>query len=989
MRRLFLAGLFTAGLVAGTSVSWAKTTSDLSGKVTDKSNQDVLPGVTVTITSPQLIGGSKSATTNEKGEYRFPALTPGTYSVTGTMSGFDTTKEEIRVLLGKEAVLNLTMAVTGVTAEVAVVGEAPVVETSSSTVKTSIDDELVQNIPILNRDFLTLATLAPGVNRDPDSTGSININGGRVTDTNFQLDGLNITDAGTGTRGAQVNLDAIQELEVVTNGYNAEYGRAQGGIINVITKSGGNDYHGTGSYYYRGSRFDGSSNDVSISRDARRTAGDCDAAGKPSCDTLVPTQDFNRSDVYLTGEGPIVRDKLWFFATGEYLKNEDAVLGLREEWDAGLTTDTKGLSIFAKGTAQPSQSNTLSVLFNNDPRDLTNSQMGIRGTSSYWTNQVTPDRTEGGWLLNARDTHVVNSSLFIEALAGYQKDKVEAKPKNEGGFFGAALYPSDGIYVERGGRYPFAFALDRNRIEAKVDATYYADWAGSHTFKAGVDAERLNSQQTNDYAPQLFGLDESTWDSSTRYSVRFPSDNTAPVDLDGNGVIDNDPNTFELIGYAFGFDTRQANFNVKGTAVSAYVQDEWQLPKGITLNLGARLDKEVTVQNIGGNVNVAPRFGISWDPKENGKFQVFGNTGLTYDKLFLDSLTYSFSGAIATLYIYPNPYNGFGAAFGIPPQPPFLFRDFDPSHPESGALAAGAASTPDKAIVDPNLKNPYTWYSTLGFKAEVIHDLEMGVSLLHREGKDLLQDIETNKRYDPNAVSTGGLVSIDPNFNHIKLLTNVNSSKYNALQFEINKRFSNRWQLLANYTYSKAQGDGRDYTRLPSAGNNVDGDDPRLFTQEYSVLSYDRTHVVNISGNVNLPLDFQVGWSGVYETGTPYSKLFTINQAAINDGLFPASELRNATYIGGKNTFRLPSLTSIDLHLQKNFNLGSGGAGKNVQILADVFNVLDGDAAITVNQTVQYGDFDHNGTNEFRDVFGKPTQRQFGRRFQLGAKLSF
>jgi hypothetical protein len=310
----------------------------------------------------------------------------------------------------------------------------------------------------------------------------------------------------------------------------------------------------------------------------------------------------------------------------------------------------------------------------------------------------------------------------------------------------------------------------------------------------------------------------------------------------------------------------------------------------------------------------------------------------------------------------------------------FSFSDFDPQNPGNGALGGGSA-TPSISVVDEDIKNPYTWYSSVGARAEVIKDLAVGVTVIHREGNDLLQDIEINKEFVPGV----GLVSIDPTYNFIKQLTNVNSSEYNGLQFEVNKRFSNRWQLLANYTLSKAEGDGRDYTRLPSAGQNQDGDDPRLFEKEYSVLSYDRTHVLNISGNVNLPYDVQVGWSGNYQTGTPYSQLFTINQRSIDDGLFEQNQLRDLTYVGGKNSLRLPSQTNLDLHLQKNFDLKFA----EIQLLGDVFNIFDEDTSVKVNQSVTYNDFDGDGDNEFSPTFGKATERRYGRRFQLGAKVAF
>jgi len=242
---VFVALAFVAcGLAA--NVAYSQTTGEIAGTVTDNNNSP-LPGAAVEARSTAL-QGTRSSVTDAAGRFRFAALPPGLYTVTASLSGF--TKVErtnIRVTLGGVASVPVMMAVSGVKEEIVVTGEAPVIDMSRTTIGVTGSSEQISRLP-LARNFVSIMSTAPGTGTD--NSGGITVYGATGLENQYIIDGVNTTGIKIGDQGKLLNNEFVQEVEVKTGGYEAEYGRALGGIVNVVTKSGGNEFHGDIFGYY-------------------------------------------------------------------------------------------------------------------------------------------------------------------------------------------------------------------------------------------------------------------------------------------------------------------------------------------------------------------------------------------------------------------------------------------------------------------------------------------------------------------------------------------------------------------------------------------------------------------------------------------------------------------------------------------------------------------------------------------------------------------
>jgi len=230
-------------IVAFPAVAQITQTGTLNGTVYDQEKQP-LPGVTVSISSPALILPSMETVTNERGHWRFPALPPGTYTVTFKLPGFKTlVREGIQVNVGVNTTLDATLEQSAVEESVVVTGQAPTVDIQRTTMTASMTREILQNLPAA-RNLGTFFNMAPGV-----SSGIVH--GSSERDNTYNIDGVNITDPVTGTQAGSFGMDVMEELSIQTGGLPAEYGSVRGGVVNVVTRSGGNKFSGSASFYYR------------------------------------------------------------------------------------------------------------------------------------------------------------------------------------------------------------------------------------------------------------------------------------------------------------------------------------------------------------------------------------------------------------------------------------------------------------------------------------------------------------------------------------------------------------------------------------------------------------------------------------------------------------------------------------------------------------------------------------------------------------------
>ncbi|MGH9319954.1 MAG: carboxypeptidase regulatory-like domain-containing protein, partial [Vicinamibacteria bacterium] len=291
----------------------AQTTGNIDGTVSDDTGA-VLPGANVTISSEALLGGSRSTVTNDRGTFRFPSLAIGDYSVQAELPGFETVRvDNVAVGLGATATVPITLKVASVSETVTVVGESPIVDVRNAGTGTNFDNEILEEVPT-RRQMADLMQLAPGMTTDFGDGGTSRVIafGSNRQSNSWNVDGINVTAPETGSAWLDVNVDNIEEIQVYGTGAPAEYGSHTGAVLNVVTKKGGNEFSGGASYFGQWDAL--TDNNVLADTESGQV---CDAES-PTCTPFF--RDVYREFNARVG-GPIAADRIWFYASGQYSRN--------------------------------------------------------------------------------------------------------------------------------------------------------------------------------------------------------------------------------------------------------------------------------------------------------------------------------------------------------------------------------------------------------------------------------------------------------------------------------------------------------------------------------------------------------------------------------------------------------------------------------------------------------------------------------------------
>jgi hypothetical protein len=390
--------------ITGTASVSAQSTGGLRGVVTDP-HGDPLPGVIIGISSDGRPVPNGAQVTDAAGAFQASALPPGDdYSVKASFPALATViVSEVAINAARVTLVKIIMQPAGELRErVEVRAEPQIVDLESTTTETRFSAEFVDALPILGRNYQDVLTLAPGVS-DVDGDGNPNIHGARDTDVGTLVDGISTTDPLTGKLGAQLNIESIQEIEVKTSGATAEFGRAQGGFANVITKSGGNDFEGTFKAFWRGSALDG---DGAGGTDPRLHAGLGGAAlGELEFDDYLP---------FLSLAGPLVRDRAWFFVALEYIQIEEPVNVVSAAFVSGIREQRH----FGKLTWQVGANHRLALSLNYDPQQFLN-----EGLNSFTPQETGFTVEAGGLLVSLKDVSVLSPTVVLEtAVAHFEGD---------------------------------------------------------------------------------------------------------------------------------------------------------------------------------------------------------------------------------------------------------------------------------------------------------------------------------------------------------------------------------------------------------------------------------------------------------------------------------------------------------------------------------------------------------------------------------------
>jgi len=895
---LVLSILVVSGLYAQTSTSGA-----ITGRVTD--NSAGLPGATVEVKSSGQMG-SRTEITDSNGEFRFSLLPPGVYNLTASLSGFSGVRQDnIQVGLGRTVSLDVKMNAQ-LSEQITVTGAAPVVDVTSATQGANITAETMRTLPFA-RNFTAVAQVAPGTSSDAVGT---TVYGSTGAENQYVIDGLNTTGVERGQEGKRLNTEFIQEVEVITGGLNAEYGRMTGGIINAITKSGSNEFHGDLFGYTASGGFQ-SDNTTAVSR--------------PATSTTIAEID-KQEDYGANLGGYILKDRLWFF--GAYDRVQQTNLSRRINVPlvipGGTTIPVGGTQasdiqrdLYAgKLSLALSSNHSFNLSVFGDPSSTDGVLPGavLAGPPSTYsgTNET------GGSDVILRYSGIYGSNWTVNGSAGSHKEKnLSSGPgKDIGQVQDLTVVPNI-----RSGGYGFVQDQMFKREVGKLDISAFL---GSHQIKFGGDRENLSAENSN-----LFTGGDRVRKRCTTSVVA----GGAPCPA-GNIYYTHEGYTNDTVD-----KLNPATFNASLIPAltsapdtindSLYVQDSWRMRSNLTLNLGVRWEK----QEVGGrdgnaaitlDDNFAPRAGFIWDVMNNGRSKLYTNFGRFYESIPMDINLRSFGGEIS---LQSNNFD---------PTPGNFTPDLTAPKFASGRNYSflGGSTVP----VDPDLKGQYVDEILVGYDQEVMANLAIGIKGTYRDLGSVIEDMLVIEQGDYFIANPGSGIGKNAGFLSEDIApANEAERKYVGVELHANKRFSNNYQMFASYLWSRLEGnyDGLFQVSTGQLDPNINSayDYADFALNNDGLLSNDRTHQVKFYGSYTVPNSLarglDLGVSAYWQSGAPLTGL----------GYEFAGYRNYEYYLTERGSLgRGPSDYEADIHIGYPINFASG---MSVRVLLDAFNVLD------------------------------------------------
>lgn len=962
-----------------------------------------------------------TSNTSASGAYTFPILPVGSYELTFNANGFGETKREVTVAVGQKLGLDVALNVAGQTESVTVTSETPLIETERTQVATNVGEQQIRELPVNGRNFIDFALLTPGVNRDV-RTGDLSFAGQRGTLNSLTVDGADnnntffgqtVGRTGSGRAPYQFSQDAVQEFQVNTSSFTAEQGRAGGAVINVITKSGTNRFHGSGFEYYR---------DRGLAANDPINIQNALIQGKPI--PAKPGYHFNQFGG--TVGGPIMKDRLFFFFDYDGQRNtqlqstvlqlpviaaptaqETAAINYLQSRSAAYTRGLNQDSYLAKGDWNIASTELFSIRYNRQNFTGKNFENGGTNQASEHTGNSLV-KTDS---LSTSLTSTITPQLINVARFQYQ---IDSEP-------GQANSINPEATVQLGGGN--SFVVGRNSFsprETTIHRQQYADTAtwvrGKHTFKGGVDI--LHDSILNFFPGNFSGLYSFANLQSLGCSLQgIPLDGSNPACPVNSG---------NQLREAFaGTGTTGPTTHPNITQYGLFAQDDWRIRPNLTVNFGLRYDLQssarppienpvataagISTDSLNTDTNnIGPRVGFVWDPYGRSKLVFRGGYGIYYgvtpsimvgtahsnNGVNVQTLTFTGAGIPA----YPN------TACGTPT-----------AAPNCAAPTGGVAGKPTVYVFQPDYQQPRVQQASFGVDYEIAPNTMLSLGYLFAKGDNLQRTADINLGTPTAATvldSAGNVIpylkypAVRPiaAFNQIFQFQSSAHSNYNGMTVQVNKRFSHHFLVQEAYTWSHAIDDAPDATAVvPGA------DDAKML---YSPLfpGLDRADSVNDIRHRSVTnwvwnLDYMKsdralmralvnGWevSGILtmQSGIPYTGLITGGNPDLNqDGNRATERPGNAR----RNTFRTPAFYSLDPRVTKGFRVTES---TNLQLFAEAFNILNhfNATAINGNEFVLGGGIltpNNSATSTSR--FGLPRssiQPLNGARIvQLGARFTF
>ncbi len=917
-------------------------TGNIEGRVTDP-NAAAVPNVTVTATN-LATGLAKNVVTNDEGIYRIVFLPPGAYKVeTSGAQGFvPAAFTNVVVTVGGQTPLDIQLAVGNATvAMVDVSAEGQVVETTRTSISSVVNERAIQNLPVNGRNFLDFATLTPSVVRDPTRQGDLAVGGQKGTLNSLQVDGAdnNNTFFGqsfgrTGTRPPyQFSEESVQEFQVNQNGFSAEFGRSGGAVINVVTKSGSNQWHGSAFEFYRDEALN-SNTPTLTARGAKRPKSQINQFGA----TIGGPIKRDRAFFFFAYDGqrsniPNVVDPPGFFSQPASIQN--LLAPKLNTYQIGRDQDV----YMVKSDIRLNDSNQLVLRFNQQNFTGNNNEnAGPLSVEEHSGNSVAKTTTFSGSLISTLTPSLINEFRFQfgrdREPGEANSDVTEARIQTIGGF----------LQLGRNNFSPRETTIKRVQLIDVVSLTH-----GKHSLKFGAD---FNFDRVFNFFPGLFS-GQYTFSSYANFALNTPSTFTQ---------------SFPGAGTSGG--TTHPDMNEYGL----FVQDDWRVTPKLTLNLGLRYDlqdlADPTVRNpsaalaaagldtttpVRDRNNFAPRFGFSYafDDKtvvRGGYGVFFGRTPAIMLGTAHSQNGIQVTGVTLTCTVVANPCLVYPNIFTAPPA--------------TGGL------NPNLYLFSKDFAQPYVQQGRLGVERELFANTSLSVSYLYFRGVHIGRTRDINLRAptpvtltDPAGqtftVLRHALPRPIPGFARISLFESTGDSRYNALATELRRRFTRGFQFIAAYTFSDSNDNRPDQTMVVVGADDAKGLQNNL-------------DINGDWGRSDLDIRHRFVFSPVYEIGTVqndnafarhlfsnwiFSGIITLQSGFAHSALIagdangdgnPSTDRVPGT---ARNGFTTPSIYIFDARVTKTFKFGEN---YSLSFLGEAFNLFNRSNVATVN-TGRYG----------------------------------
>jgi hypothetical protein len=954
------------------------TTGVIEGRVIDAQGL-AIPGATVIVTGAQ---GARTFITDAEGNFLAPFVTPGAHTVRVELQGFrPATVQDVSVALGQRVTLApITLRVGGLTEAVEVVGSPPTVDTTSSSTGASLRSEFLERLPT-QRQVSDVVQLAAGV-ADSGGAGEANpsIAGASGLENQYIIDGVNVTNSGYGavgsysivfgSLGSGVPFDFVEEVRVKTGGYEAEFGQATGGVVQAVTKSGGNQFRGSVFSYWQPGEFEADYTQVVLPNATRG------AEAVNATDTFF-------SDAGFEIGGPLWQDRMFFFGAFDRQWNSTTLIApegfpLRDEIGE-IDRERTATAYSGKVTYQLNDINRFDLSVFGDP---SHGDLGPqRRTALLRVDRAAFSEIDfGGHNQTLRYEGVITPSWLISASIARATNSIEETPFVDAWSVTDATFSPERV---SGGLGFYEVGNDSGNVQYQVKTTYI--W-GDHEFRGGLLYEDIAYDNIIDRTGPSFTLPDGT-ETATGATIQVLPD--------------------PQLGRVF--RVVRANItNVRETEqnyLSFFLQDTWQLGPRLTIKPGLRYEQQKLIGNLEEftwDGNWAPRIGAVYDPIGDGRMKVFANWGRYFAKIPNDLAARALS---ADAGVTRADY--FDAELTRP-----IPEGVSAADTETHFITAGLSASD----FDPDSKSTYSDEWLVGAEYEWFPGVNFGINYTKRSFGRVLEDVGTlpmiayfledvegadSVEYfitnpDPNTPVVGNL--------GVPIEFEEAIHDYQAVTLTAEKRFGDRWGLQSSYRWSRLEGtfegffrndNGQSdpaitslfdfptndptYTQIGGPQEGFRGDIRFLGALGAGPLPLDRPHQFKVYGTYVFDAGVTLGLGFNSQSGTPLTAL-AANPVYDSDGEIPETP-RGAGFdtVDGFRD-RTPWTHSVDLHFDYRLRLFGD---QSLVLLADVFNMFD------TQEVTGYDNYTESAFGVPNPDFGRVIAYQSPRQIRIGARFGW